>query len=64
MNSPEMKLAKVPESSVLHFGVDTVKGETFKFPLISVKNVFIFPGKLHAMIVLFCRLALCLNILW
>jgi len=40
-----MKLAKVPESAELHFGVDTVKGETFKFPLVSVHNVYIFPGK-------------------
>ena len=45
IHSPEMKLAKVPESAVLHFGVDAVKGETFKFPLVSVRNVYIFPGK-------------------
>ena len=39
-----MKLAKVPKSSKLHFGIDTVKGESLKFPLVSVNNVYIFPG--------------------
>ncbi|XP_076825340.1 FAD synthase-like isoform X1 [Clavelina lepadiformis] len=43
-NSPEMKLACLPQSAVLHFGTDTLNGEKFKFPLVSTRNVFIFPG--------------------
>lgn len=37
---PEMKLARVPESSRLNYGTDG----TFKYPLVSVRNVYIFPG--------------------
>ncbi|NWX09415.1 FLAD1 synthase, partial [Caloenas nicobarica] len=37
---PEMKLARVPESSCLNYGADG----TFKYPLVSVRNVYIFPG--------------------
>ncbi|NXW85849.1 FLAD1 synthase, partial [Alopecoenas beccarii] len=37
---PEMKLARVPESSRLNYGADG----TFKYPLVSVRNVYIFPG--------------------
>ncbi|NXU58694.1 FLAD1 synthase, partial [Turnix velox] len=37
---PEMKLARVPESSRLNYGT----GGTFKYPLVSVHNVYIFPG--------------------
>ncbi|NWI64692.1 FLAD1 synthase, partial [Todus mexicanus] len=35
---PEMKLARVPESSRLNYG------DGFKYPLVSVRNVYIFPG--------------------
>uniref|UniRef100_H2YMQ1 FAD synthase n=1 Tax=Ciona savignyi TaxID=51511 RepID=H2YMQ1_CIOSA len=44
LDSPEMKLAHVPRSAILHFGVDTLKAEKLKFPLIAVENVYIFPG--------------------
>ncbi|KAF1526810.1 FAD synthase, partial [Eudyptes sclateri] len=37
---PEMKLARVPESSRLNYGA----GGTSKYPLVSVRNVYIFPG--------------------
>ncbi|KAF1501567.1 FAD synthase, partial [Eudyptula minor] len=37
---PEMKLARVPESSRLNYGA----GGTFEYPLVSVRNVYIFPG--------------------
>ncbi|NXJ84479.1 FLAD1 synthase, partial [Trogon melanurus] len=37
---PEMKLARVPASSRLHYGT----GGAFKYPLVSVRNVYIFPG--------------------
>nr|CAB3246480.1 FAD synthase [Phallusia mammillata] len=43
-DTPKMKLACTPQSAELHFGVDKVKGERLQFPLISVKNVYIFPG--------------------
>ncbi|NXS59292.1 FLAD1 synthase, partial [Brachypteracias leptosomus] len=41
---PEMKLAHVPESSLLHYGTDGRTGSAFKYPLVSVRNVYIFPG--------------------
>uniref|UniRef100_A0A2D4N3L3 FAD synthase n=1 Tax=Micrurus spixii TaxID=129469 RepID=A0A2D4N3L3_9SAUR len=42
--SPKMKLACVPESSLLNYGVDEKTGHRFPYPLISVRNVYIFPG--------------------
>ncbi|KAM3824523.1 FAD synthase [Vipera latastei] len=42
--SSNMKLACVPESSLLNYGVDEKTGRTFPYPLISVQNVYIFPG--------------------
>ncbi|NWH58360.1 FLAD1 synthase, partial [Geococcyx californianus] len=42
--SPEMKLARIPESSRLNYGTDGHTGSTFKYPLVSVRNVYIFPG--------------------
>ncbi|NXX40484.1 FLAD1 synthase, partial [Tricholaema leucomelas] len=41
---PEMKLARVPESSHLNYGTDGRTGSAFKYPLVSVRNVYIFPG--------------------
>uniref|UniRef100_A0A8C3JHM2 FAD synthase n=2 Tax=Calidris pygmaea TaxID=425635 RepID=A0A8C3JHM2_9CHAR len=41
---PEMKLARVPESSCLNYGTDGHTGSAFKYPLVSVRNVYIFPG--------------------
>ncbi|NXW52912.1 FLAD1 synthase, partial [Nyctiprogne leucopyga] len=41
---PEMKLARVPESSRLNYGTDQRTGGLFKYPLVSVRNVYIFPG--------------------
>jgi len=40
--SPEMKLAHIPESAQMRFG--TENGKQMKFPLIFLKNVYIFPG--------------------
>uniref|UniRef100_A0A8C5RL04 FAD synthase n=1 Tax=Laticauda laticaudata TaxID=8630 RepID=A0A8C5RL04_LATLA len=42
--SPKMKLACIPESSLLNYGVDEKTGHRFPYPLISVRNVYIFPG--------------------
>ncbi|NXG39900.1 FLAD1 synthase, partial [Dromaius novaehollandiae] len=41
---PEMKLARVPASSRLNYGTDRRTGGAFKYPLVSVRNVYIFPG--------------------
>ncbi|XP_040267822.1 FAD synthase [Bufo bufo] len=41
---PEMKLARIPLSSTLHYGTDKRTGICFKYPLISVRNVYVFPG--------------------
>ncbi|NXG23048.1 FLAD1 synthase, partial [Grallaria varia] len=41
---PEMKLALVPESSRLNYGTDGRTGAAFEYPLVSVRNVYIFPG--------------------
>ncbi|XP_059573979.1 FAD synthase [Alligator mississippiensis] len=41
---PEMKLACVPESSQLNYGTDQRTGAAAKYPLVSVRNVYLFPG--------------------
>ncbi|XP_053330756.1 FAD synthase [Spea bombifrons] len=41
---PEMKLARIPVSSKLNYGTDKRTGDCFKYPLISVRNVYVFPG--------------------
>ncbi|EMP28228.1 FAD synthase [Chelonia mydas] len=41
---PEMKLAHVPESSLLNYGKNKRTGEALKYPLVSVRNVYVFPG--------------------
>jgi len=43
-DSPEMKLALVPTSSQLYFGMDPNTNLPMKFPLVFIKNVYIFPG--------------------
>lgn len=42
--SPKLKLAYIPESSTLHYGVDKTTGEKSRFPVVVVRNVYIFPG--------------------
>lgn len=41
---PEMKLAHIPQSSRLNYGTDKQTGKGFSYPLVSVRNVYIFPG--------------------
>ncbi|XP_029437800.1 FAD synthase isoform X3 [Rhinatrema bivittatum] len=41
---PQMKLARIPQSSQLNYGTDKRTGRSFKYPLVSVRNVYIFPG--------------------
>ncbi|XP_034523410.1 FAD synthase isoform X1 [Ailuropoda melanoleuca] len=38
------KLSLVPSSARLHYGTDPRTGRPFKFPLVSVRNVYLFPG--------------------
>lgn len=38
------KLSVVPSSARLHYGTDPRTGRPFKFPLVSVRNVYLFPG--------------------
>jgi len=42
--SPKLKLAFIPESSTLHYGVDKTTGEKSRYPVVVVHNVHIFPG--------------------
>lgn len=44
LDSPRMKMAFIPESSKLHFGQDAITGEPYEYPLVIVKNMYIFPG--------------------
>lgn len=44
LSSPVMKLASVPKSAKLKYGFDPIQNQRSKFPNISVKNVYIFPG--------------------
>ncbi|KAG8430800.1 hypothetical protein GDO86_019981 [Hymenochirus boettgeri] len=41
---PEMKLAQIPVSSTLNYGTDKKTGDCFMYPLVSVRNVYVFPG--------------------
>ncbi|XP_024842261.1 FAD synthase isoform X4 [Bos taurus] len=38
------KLSRVPTSARLHYGTDPHTGHPFRFPLVSVRNVYLFPG--------------------
>lgn len=42
--SATMKLAMVPVSARLNYGRDANTGEPSRYPLVSVRNVFMFPG--------------------
>lgn len=44
MSSPKMKLAMVPSTARLVYGVSKKTGERNKFPLVVCKNVCVFPG--------------------
>ncbi|XP_040901353.1 FAD synthase [Toxotes jaculatrix] len=43
-NSAAMKLATVPRSAKLNYGTDPQTGQLLRYPLVSVHNVYIFPG--------------------
>ncbi|XP_006819165.1 FAD synthase-like [Saccoglossus kowalevskii] len=44
LDSPKLKMAHIPASSELHFGINKKTGEQSKYPIISVRNVIMFPG--------------------
>lgn len=35
---------QIPESAALHFGIDRMTGRRSKFPVVVLKNVYMFPG--------------------
>ncbi|KAM4600783.1 FAD synthase isoform 1-T2 [Polymixia lowei] len=43
-DSAAMKLAMVPHSAKLNYGKDPQTGQPLRYPLVSVHNVYIFPG--------------------
>ncbi|KAA8591623.1 FAD synthase [Etheostoma spectabile] len=43
-NRAAMKLAMVPRSAKLNYGTDPQTGQLMRYPLVSVRNVYIFPG--------------------
>lgn len=44
MNSAAMKLAMIPRSAKLNYGIDPLTGQKLRYPVVSVRNVFVFPG--------------------
>ncbi|XP_046399960.1 FAD synthase-like [Ischnura elegans] len=44
LDAPAMKLALIPKSAVLNYGYDKKKGIRTLYPIVSVGNVYIFPG--------------------
>lgn len=44
LESPKLKLAFIPESSTLHYGTDKTTGEKSRYPVVKVRNVYMFPG--------------------
>ena len=43
-DAPELRLAQIPSKAVLNFGIDPKSGKKFSYPVVSVENVFVFPG--------------------
>lgn len=43
-DSAAMKLATVPRSAKLNYGTDPQTGQQMRYPVVSVRNVFVFPG--------------------
>ncbi|XP_059196225.1 FAD synthase isoform X2 [Centropristis striata] len=43
-NSAAMKLAMLPRSANLNYGTDPQTGQLQRYPLVNVRNVYIFPG--------------------
>lgn len=43
-DSAAMKLATVPRSAKLNYGTDPQTGQQMRYPVVSVRNVYVFPG--------------------
>ncbi|XP_013410704.1 FAD synthase isoform X2 [Lingula anatina] len=44
LKSPKLKLAHIPKSAKLQYGSDPATGQKTKYPLVSIHNVYMFPG--------------------
>lgn len=44
LSSPVFKMALIPASARLEFGVSSMKGQKNFYPLVCIKNVYMFPG--------------------
>ena len=44
LQKPCFKMALIPNNSKLNFGIDKITGKPMLYPIVSVENVFIFPG--------------------
>ncbi|XP_038051174.1 FAD synthase-like [Patiria miniata] len=44
LDSPELKMAHVPKSARLVYGINQKTGEPNPYPLVCVRNVYVFPG--------------------
>ncbi|ESO07761.1 hypothetical protein HELRODRAFT_76281 [Helobdella robusta] len=49
LKNPKLKIAYVPESAKLLFGYDKISQKDLQFPLVVIKNVYVFPGVPHLM---------------
>lgn len=44
LDSPVLKLARVPQSAEIVFGTHPTTGEKADYPVVKIKNVWAFPG--------------------
>ncbi|XP_012264499.2 FAD synthase-like isoform X2 [Athalia rosae] len=44
ISSPAYKLARIPETASLKYGVNQETGEKLVYPCVTLKNVYVFPG--------------------
>ena len=47
LSEPCFKLALIPSKAELNFGLDKKSGKMMVYPIVSLQNVFIFPGKVQ-----------------
>ena len=45
LDDPCFKLSLIPSAAKLNFGIDKTTNKPMLYPLVSVENVFIFPGQ-------------------
>jgi FAD synthetase len=56
LKSPKLKLAFIPESSELCYGIDKTTGSPGRYPVVKVRNVFVLPGIPKLLMTAFDRL--------